>query len=314
MNSPVSQTPEDRGEKPAITAIHGACVNEYQAKVEYTYQDDPQDWRKVIGNGLLFQFGVYDDPGLPKPVSLDESGLRYFDRQMKLAGFGHGHSPVRRILDIGCGWGSILTHLAHRFAECPRLDGVNVSRRQLEHGAQVHAELGLSGRINLYQCNAKDIDLLPEADTPYDLVVMRGVISHFPDDLYEAVMSKLRRRVHANSIVIVSDNLYNIDLDNYRSDTPDFVDRLACKYRKTPKYFSEVLERSGFAIQDMRVLPSDADAIRWLLDIRTSIEKHFPLGANGPLEELHVMTESLAVAIVKRQISIYSAILKPAPF
>jgi hypothetical protein len=152
---------------------------------------------------------------------------------------------------------------------------------------------------------------LPDAGTPYDLVVMRGVISHFPDDLYETVMEKLRRRVHSESTVVVSDNLYNIDLEKYRSDTPDIVDRLACKYRKTPKHFSEVVERSGFGIQDMRVLPSNADAIRWLLDIRANIEHHFPLGARGPLEELHVMTESLAVAIVKKQISIYSAILKP---
>ena len=295
----------------AITAIQGACVNEYQAKVEYTYQDDPRDWRKVIGNGLLFQFGVYDDPVLPQPASLDESGVRYFDRQLKLAGFDTGRAPVKRILDIGCGWGSILKHLAYRFTECQCLDGINVSRPQLEHGAQVHAELGLSGRINLYQCNAKDIDLLPDAGTPYDLVVMRGVISHFPDDLYETVMEKLRRRVHSESTVVVSDNLYNIDLEKYRSDTPDIVDRLACKYRKTPKHFSEVVERSGFGIQDMRVLPSNADAIRWLLDIRANIENHFPLGARGPLEELHVMTESLAVAIVKKQISIYSAILKP---
>ncbi|MGO1001882.1 SAM-dependent methyltransferase [Lysobacter sp. CA196] len=311
MNRIALQTDEAGAGQWPITAIRGASISDYQAKVEYTYQDDPQDWRKVIGNGLLFQFGVYDDPGLPQPASLDESGIRYFDRQLQLAGYDQGRTPVERILDIGCGWGSILTHLAGRFPECRCLDGINVSRRQLEHGAQTHAELGLSGRIGLYQCNAKDIDLLPDADRPYDLVVMRGVISHFPNDLYETVMAKLRRRVHPDSTVIVSDNLYNIDLEKYRSDTADIVDRLACKYRKTPRYFSEILERSGFGIRDMRVLPSNADAIRWLLDIRANIEKHFPLGADGALEELHVMTESLAVAIVKNQVSIYSAILKP---
>lgn len=305
------QTSEVRAGQPPITAIHGASIDEYQAKVEYTYQDDPRDWRKVIGHGLWFQFGLYDDPGLPQPASLDESGARYFDRQLRLAGLNQPRMPVERILDIGCGWGSVLAHLADRFPECRRLDGINVSRRQLEHGARMHAERGLSGRIHLYHGNAKDIDLLPEADRPYDLVVMRGVISHFPNDLYQEVMQKLRRLVHPQSVVIVSDNLYNVDLGNYRSDTPDIVDRLACKYRKTPDYFREVLERSGFGIEDLRVLPSNADAIRWLLDIRANIERNFPLGVAGALEELHVMTESLAVALVKNQISIYSAILRP---
>ncbi len=32
------------------------------------------------------------------------------------------------------------------------------------------------------------IGLLPGADTPYDLAVTLGVISHFPGDLYETVM------------------------------------------------------------------------------------------------------------------------------
>jgi hypothetical protein len=57
-------------------------------------------------------------------------------------------------------------------------------------------------------------------------------------------------------------------------------------------------------------LPSNADATHWLLDIRTNIEKHFPQGVTGALEELRVMCESLAVAIVKNKFSIYSTILK----
>lgn len=291
--------------------IEGPSIDTYQDKVVHAYGDNPDDWRKAIGDCLWFQFGVYDDPRSPQPISLDESGIRYFERQLKLAGFDEpDHPPVRRILDIGCGWGSVLMYLAERFPECRRLDGVNVSRRQLDHCAQVHAERGLADRIHLYQCNAQDIDLLPDTDQFYDLVIMRGVISHFPNDLYETVMDKLWWRVQPGGSVIISDNLYNIDLEKYASDTPDTVDRLACKHRKTPAYFSSVLEQSGFVIQDMRALPSNADATRWLLDIRTNIEKHFPNGVTGPLEELRVMCESLAVAIVKNKFSIYSTILK----
>lgn len=310
MNSQAQQqaVPELRT---SYRVIEGPSIDTYQDKVVHAYGDSPDDWRKAIGDCLWFQFGVYDDPRSPQPVSLDESGIRYFERQLKLAGFDEpDYPPVKRILDIGCGWGSVLMYLAERFPECRRLDGVNVSRRQLDHCAQVHAERGLAERIHLYQCNAQDIDLLPDTDQLYDLVIMRGVISHFPNDLYQTVMDKLWQRMQPGGAVIISDNLYNIDLEKYTSDTPDTVDRLACKHRKTPEYFSSVLEQSGFAIQDMRALPSNADATRWLLDIRTNIEKHFPNGVTGALEELRVMCESLAVAIVKNKFSIYSAILK----
>ncbi|MBZ4358992.1 hypothetical protein LAM19_22340, partial [Mycobacterium tuberculosis] len=62
------------------------------------YQDDPAQWSKAIGDRLWFQFGVYDDPQSPRPADLDESGLRYFERQLKIAGLDTpGRQPRRRV-------------------------------------------------------------------------------------------------------------------------------------------------------------------------------------------------------------------------
>lgn len=299
---------------PSLRVIRGTEVSAYQAKVEYTYQDNPEDWRKAIGDYLLFQFGVYDDPESPQPISLDESGIKYFDRQLKLAGLtGPDRRPIHRILDIGCGWGYILKHLATRFPECQRLEGVNVSRSQLEHCARFHTEQGLTDRITLYQCNAQDVDLLPDPQVPYDLVIIRGVISHFPDDLYERTMKKLATRVRPGGQVIISDNLYNVAPDNYKSDTSDEVDRLACKHRKTPAYFRQVLEDNGFPVQDMQVLPSNIDVAHWLMDSKANIERHFTANnIPAPLEELRVLAENWSVALIKNKVSTYSVIARRA--
>ncbi|WP_433783469.1 SAM-dependent methyltransferase [Pseudomonas frederiksbergensis] len=296
--------------------IHGSSVDTYQEKVVYTYGDSPEDWRKAIGDYILFQFGVYDDPRSTPPISLDESGIRYFERQLKLAGLEDpNRPPIKRILDIGCGWGYILKYLAERFPECQCLDGVNVSRRQLEYCAKFYAEQGLSDRINLYLCNAKDIELLPDVDEPYDLVIIRGVISHFPNELYENTMRALFPRVREGGVVVIADNLYNIAPQDYKPDTPDDVDRLACKHRKSPAYFREVLERSGFTMHDMRVLPSNIDVARWLMDSKANIENKelFPNGVTGALEELRVLAENWSVALLKNKVSTYSVVVtKPA--
>ncbi|WP_073523148.1 SAM-dependent methyltransferase [Pseudomonas fluorescens] len=293
--------------------IQGSSVDSYQEKVVYTYGDSPEDWRKAIGNYILFQFGVYDDPRSTPPISLDESGIRYFERQLKLAGLEDpNRAPIKRILDIGCGWGYILKYLAERFPECQRLDGVNVSRRQLDYCAKFHAEQGLSERINLYLCNAKDVELLPDYDEPYDLVIIRGVISHFPDELYENTMRSLLPRVRKGGVVIISDNLYNTPPQDYKPDTPDDVDRLACKHRKTPEYFRGVLVKSGFKIHDMCVLPSNIDVVRWLMDSKANVENEelFPHGVTGALEELRVLAENWSVALIKNKVSTYSVIVK----
>jgi len=304
--------PHDRAEPYRV--IRGPEVSGYEDKVIYTYQDDPEDWRKAIGDRLMFQFGVYDDPRSRPPISPDESGLRYFDRQMKLAGYDCGDfGSVKRILDVGCGWGFGLRYLAERFPDCTRLDGINVSRRQLEHCAKYHAEHGLSERINLYLCNAQDIDLLPDADEPYDLVTVRGVISHFPNDLYERSMAKLASRLRPGATVIISDNLYNLPLEKYRSDTVDDVDRLACKHRKTPEYFRRVIEKSGLSVEDMCVLPRNIDVVRWFMDVKENIEANFTVDTiPPPLEELRVMAVNVSVALIKNQFSTYSVIARRA--
>jgi cyclopropane fatty-acyl-phospholipid synthase-like methyltransferase len=294
--------------------IQGSSVDSYQEKVVYTYRDNPEDWRKAIGDRLMFQFGVYDDPRSRPPISPDESGLRYFDRQMKLAGYDRGDfRSVKRILDVGCGWGFGLKYLAELFPAYPRLDGINISPRQLKHCAKYHAEHGLSKRINLYLYNAQDIDLLPDADELYDLVTIRGVISHFPNDLYERSMAKLATRLRPGATVIISDNLYNLPLDHYQSDTADDVDRLACKHRKTPGYFRQVIEQSGLSVEDMRVLPENIDVARWFMDVKKNIETHFTADTiPPPLEELRVMAVNVSVALIKDQFSTYSVIARRA--
>lgn len=297
--------------------IRDKNTDSYEEKVVQTYCEDPEHWRKAIGDTLLFQFGVYADvPAAPwssstlKPTaSLDESSVRYFEQQLFLAGVTGSDRPVmRRILDIGCGWGYILKHLAERYPECQRLDGVNVSAQQLSYCAKFHAEQGMSNRINLFLCNAQDIGLLPDPEDLYDLVIIRGVISHFPNALYEKAMRVLLTRLRPGGKVIISDNLYNVEPDNYRSDTPDNVDRLACRHQKTPAYFKQVLEDSGFSIKDFRVLPSNVDVAHWLMDSKANIERHFPDGVVGALEELRVLAENWSVALLKNKVSTYSVI------
>lgn len=302
--------------------IRDIDTDSYEEKVSQTYCEEPEHWRKAIGDTLLFQFGVYDNTGpgftignqLKPTDSLDESSLRYFEQQLFLAGVtGSDRPAMRRILDIGCGWGYILKHLAERYPECHRLDGINVSAEQLEYCAQFYAKHHLKERINLFLCNAQDIGLLPDPEEPYDLVIIRGVISHFPDALYERTMRSLFARLRPGGKVIISDNLYNVEPARYQSDTPDTVDRLACRHQKTPAYLKQVLEQSGFDVKDFRVLPSNIDVMHWLMDSKANIERHFPQGVSGALEELRVLAENWSVALLKNKVSTYSVIAqKPA--
>lgn len=292
---------------PRYTVIRGPVIDPYEEKVIYTYGDDPVSWRKVLGEHILFEWGIYNHPDSPRPVSLDEAGVRFLDRQFELAGLNQtDRQPLRRMLDLGCGWGYVTRYLAERFPECPRIDAMNISRRQMDYCARYLAEHGLSERTRLFLANGRDVTLLPDPEQPYDAVVVRGVFTHFPNETYEICLAGLAERVRRGGLLIISDTLFKSD--DYESSIPDDVDRLACANRKTPQYFAKVIEDAGFAIRDMRVLPSNTDVAHWFLQARSNIETYFPEGVTGALEELRVMAVNMSVALLTDRVSAYSVI------
>lgn len=198
---------------PEIHVIESSRSDTYQDKVVQAYDDPPEAWQKALGQNLSFQFGVFDQAEMaagPLPGPVGPSGIRHFDRQLKMAGFlTPGRRRVNRILDLGCGWGDITRHMAELFPQCPRIDCVNISLRQLEYCA-AHLSDDQRSRVNLYLCNGQDVDLLPDPEVPYDLVIVRGVYTHFLPRVFEESVAQVFKRLSEKGILIISDTLYRV--------------------------------------------------------------------------------------------------------
>ncbi|KAM3497773.1 hypothetical protein MY10362_008886 [Beauveria mimosiformis] len=196
-----------------IHLIQSDRFDPYQDKVVHTYDDPPEMWHKALGENLSFQFGLFDEAelaGSPKPGPVGPSEFRHFDRQLELGGFlVPNRQRLNRILDVGCGWGYITRHMAELFPECPCIDAINISQRQLDYCANNLSE-DLKSRVNLYLCNGQDIDMLPDQTVPYDLVIVRGVYTHFLPDVFEASVAQVAQRLRYNATVIISDTLYKV--------------------------------------------------------------------------------------------------------
>lgn len=287
--------------------ITGPVDDPYQPRVEQVYQDDPALWRTVIGDELWFQFGLYRDGAR----SLDEAGARYFERQLEIAGLPEG-ARVGRILDVGFGWGTTLLHMARRFPGCPRIDGVNVSGTQVRYAAERLAAAGIADRVRLYQSNAQDIGLIPDRESAYDLIVLRGSIGHLTLSTLEAAMEAISARAADNATLVISDTFYNIPLIAYRSAIPDEMDRLACGHRKTLAYLTDVLARNRFAIRDLQELPTGPEAIRWLDEVRANID-HGLTPPPRPFAELREVADNLSAALRAGTAAVFSIIARRLP-
>ncbi|MEE1928878.1 methyltransferase domain-containing protein [Streptomyces sp. TRM 70351] len=301
-------------DEPTYEVLPSHHSDPFRDHVVRAYEDSAGDWQKVLGEQLHFQWGVFGHPDAPRPVSLDEAGLRHLERQLTLAtGMGPGHTTPRRILDVGCGWGATLRHLAQVFPDCPRLDGVNISAEQLAHCADLVRDVLRPGRVHLYLCDAADIAELPDPEQPYDLVVARGVITHLPPQVYETATEAMARRMRPGSLLVVSETLYSEEFLAREPRPPADADHLALGHRKSLRYITDVMRDSGFRVRDERVLPCPEDAARWVLELKSNIDVHFPEEASPPLEAIRRMATDLAVALLRQEASVHSIVAEKGP-
>ncbi|MFC9431096.1 class I SAM-dependent methyltransferase [Streptomyces sp. NPDC056987] len=90
-----------------------------------------------------------------------------------------------RLLDVGCGWGSMAIHAAREYGA--RVTGITLSREQAAFARKRIAEEGLTDRIEIRVQDYRDV-----RDGPYDAISSIGMAEHvgsvryreYADDLY----------------------------------------------------------------------------------------------------------------------------------
>ncbi|MCK9876826.1 class I SAM-dependent methyltransferase [Frankia sp. AgPm24] len=85
-------------------------------------------------------------------------------------------TPGSRLLDVGCGWGSLILFMAREYDA--RVTGISPAGRQHEYIATRAAQLGVIDRVTTTVGRFEDATL-PERS--FDAVTMLGSIVHMPD-------------------------------------------------------------------------------------------------------------------------------------
>lgn len=110
----------------------------------------------------------------------------YFDVQYRTAKefvlpFIHQHVPgkkFQRVLEIGCGEAGVLKCFLEEGSFCT---GIELSSYRIKLAEQYHAQALEEGRIEFVNRNVYDIDADNDLGGRYDLVILKDVIEHIPD-------------------------------------------------------------------------------------------------------------------------------------
>jgi cyclopropane-fatty-acyl-phospholipid synthase len=97
-----------------------------------------------------------------------------------------GLAPGMRLLDIGCGWGSLVRHAAAKFGA--QVTGVTLSDQQAQYARQRLAAEGLDGRAEIRLADYRDI-----GGGPYDAISVIEMGEHVGATEYPAFAGRLAR-------------------------------------------------------------------------------------------------------------------------
>jgi cyclopropane-fatty-acyl-phospholipid synthase len=120
-------------------------------------------YRLLLGETMTYSCGYFDSNNM----SLDEAQTAKHDLICRKLGLVAG----MRLLDVGCGWGSMAIHAASRYGA--NVVGVTLSRTQVELARERVAQAGLSDRIEIRYQDYRDV-----GDGPYDAVSSIGMFEH----------------------------------------------------------------------------------------------------------------------------------------
>src|SRR4051795_6762351 len=134
-----------------------------KAAIRHHYDVSNAFYELILGPSMVYSCAYFAEAG----ESLEAAQARKLDlicRKLRLA---HGE----RLLDIGCGWGSLLIHAAQWYGV--RGVGVTLSAEQAAYARTRVEALGLSDRIEIRVLDYREL-----ADGPFDKIASVGMYEH----------------------------------------------------------------------------------------------------------------------------------------
>ncbi|MGC5163464.1 class I SAM-dependent methyltransferase [Rhodococcus sp. DT1] len=136
------------------------------SSVSHHYDVGNAFYRIFLGPSMVYSCAYWDETA----DGLDAAQHAKLDLVCRKLGL----RPGMRLLDVGCGWGSMAIHAARHYGV--DVVGVTLSREQAAWARKAAAEAGLSDRLEFRVQDYRDVD-----DGPFDAISSIGMSEHVGD-------------------------------------------------------------------------------------------------------------------------------------
>jgi cyclopropane-fatty-acyl-phospholipid synthase len=185
------------------------------------------------------------DPVGAAGITLEQAQYAKLDLVCRKLGLSEG----QRLLDVGCGWGSMVLHAAEHYGV--RATGVTLSVEQAAFARKRIAEAGLTDRVEIRVQDYRDV-----TDGPYDAISSIGMAEHVGSARYLEYAHTLYALLKPGGRLL-NHQIARRPLrseEEYRID--EFIDRYVFPDGELSPVGTTVsrLEEAGFEVRDVEAL------------------------------------------------------------
>ncbi|HEX4016602.1 MAG TPA: class I SAM-dependent methyltransferase [Frankiaceae bacterium] len=156
-----------------------------------------------------------------------------------------GLQPGQRLLDVGCGWGSLSLHAAEHYGVS--VTGVTLSREQHAFASRRAADEGLADRVDLRLQDYRDVN-----DGPYDAVVSLEMGEHVGQANYPVYAAQLFRQLKPEGRLV----LQQMSRTGSHPGGGAFIESYIAPdmHMRPVGQTIDLLESAGFEVRDVHAL------------------------------------------------------------
>ncbi|MFJ5301262.1 class I SAM-dependent methyltransferase [Streptomyces sp. NPDC088350] len=256
----------------------------------------------VLGPSMVYSCAYWESPdGTLEDAQRDK--LELICRKLEL-------TPGQRLLDVGCGWGSMAIHAAREYGVS--VVGVTLSQEQAAYARKRVAGEGLTDKVEIRVQDYRDV-----TDGPYDAVSSVGMAEHVGAERYleyaEVLHSLLKpggrllnhqiaRRPHRD------ESAYNLD---------EFIDSYVFPDGELAPIGTTVtqLERAGLEVRDVEVIREHYALTlrRWVANLEADWARASRLAGAGRARVWRLYMAASALAFERNRIGVNQVLAVRTP-
>ncbi|PKW09494.1 cyclopropane-fatty-acyl-phospholipid synthase [Streptomyces sp. 1222.5] len=194
----------------------------------------------VLGPSMVYSCAYWEDDGTLESAQHDKLGL-----VCGKLGLREG----MRLLDVGCGWGSMAVHAARDYGA--RVVGVTLSQEQAAYARKRVADEGLTDRVEIRVQDYRDVE-----DGPFEAISSIGMAEHVGAERYLEYASRLYTLLAPGGRLLNHQIARRPQGDETAYRVDPFIDSYVFPDGELAPLGTTVtqLERAGFEVRDVESL------------------------------------------------------------